>query len=192
VRNTSSLPASQIFMWTVLSQPSSTAPGGGLPGSGGGSGTGGGGSGTGGGGSGTGGGSTISDGSGFIGGTPTGGGTPGSSGPAPSVPAPMPAPDVTSPSVIVNTPVGGSWRTINSRVILTGIASDNVGVVSVTWANSRGGSGSALGTSSWATGPIELQMGDNVITITAVDAAGNVRTVTLTVTRYADLENHLN
>ena len=94
---------------------------------------------------------------------------------------------VASPS-----PAGGSSRTINSKVIVTGSASDNVGVVSVTWANSRGGSGSALGTSSWATGPIELQMGDNVITITAVDAAGNAKTVSLTVTRYVELENHLN
>jgi NADPH:quinone reductase-like Zn-dependent oxidoreductase len=87
---------------------------------------------------------------------------------------------------------GGSSRTLNSKVIVTGAASDNVGVVAVTWANSRGGSGTALGTSSWATNPIELQMGDNVITITAVDAAGNAQTVSLTVTRYVDLENHLN
>ena len=182
VSNTSSLSASQTFTWTILSQPSSTAPGGSLPG---GSGTG---SGSGGGGSGTGGGSTIYD-PGFISGTPSGGGTPTS--PAPS---PVPAPDIVAPNVIVNSPspAGGSSRTINSRVIVTGSASDNVGVVSVTWANSRGGSGAALGTSSWATGPVELQMGDNVITITAVDAAGNAQTVSVTVTRYVDLENHLN
>jgi hypothetical protein len=35
-------------------------------------------------------------------------------------------------------------------------------------------------------------MGDNVITITAVDAAGNAQSVSVTVTRYVDLENHLN
>jgi hypothetical protein len=35
-------------------------------------------------------------------------------------------------------------------------------------------------------------MGDNVITITAVDPAGNAKTVSVTVTRYVDLENHLN
>ena len=87
---------------------------------------------------------------------------------------------------------GGSTRTINSRIIVTGAASDNVGVVSVTWANSRGGSGAALGTTSWSAGPIELQMGDNVITITATDAAGNVRTATLTVTRYVDIQNYVN
>ena len=35
-------------------------------------------------------------------------------------------------------------------------------------------------------------MGTNVLTVTAYDAAGNVQTVTLTVTRHADLHNHLN
>jgi hypothetical protein len=35
-------------------------------------------------------------------------------------------------------------------------------------------------------------MGDNVITIAATDAAGNVKTVTLTVTRYVDIENFVN
>src|SRR5262245_23901395 len=146
VTNTSSLSASQTFTWTILSQPSSTAPGGSLPGGGGGTG-----SGTGGGGSGTGGGSNVYDpGPGFIGGTPSGGGTPTSPAPTPTpVPAPVPAPDIVAPTVIVNSPspAGGSSRTINSRVIVTGTASDNVGVVSVTWANSRGGSGAVLGTS---------------------------------------------
>jgi len=89
-------------------------------------------------------------------------------------------------------PVGGTSRTTDSKVIVTGSASDNVGVVSVAWANSRGGSGAAFGTSSWVTGPIDLSMGDNVITITATDAAGNVRTATLTVTRYVDIQNFVN
>jgi hypothetical protein len=35
-------------------------------------------------------------------------------------------------------------------------------------------------------------MGDNVITITASDAAGNTQSVTLTITRYQDLQNHVN
>ena len=68
-------------------------------------------------------------------------------------------------------------------IIVTGTASDDVGVVSIMWANSRGGAGSTLGTSFWATTPIDLKMGDNDITITATDAAGNTQTVTLTITR---------
>jgi len=86
-----------------------------------------------------------------------------------------------------------TYRTVNSKIIVTGFASDDVGVVSVTWAVSRGGgAGAAFGTSSWATTPIDLKMGDNIITITATDAAGNVATVTLTVTRYVDYTNTAN
>ena len=95
-------------------------------------------------------------------------------------------------TVFSPSPAGTSSRTTESRVVITGGASDNVGVISVTWANSRGGSGAAFGTSSWATGPIELSMGDNIITIIATDAAGNVKTVTLTVTRYVDITNFVN
>ena len=76
--------------------------------------------------------------------------------------------------------------------MLTGTAFDDVGVVSVTWSNDRGGDGVAEGTSSWTTPEIDLKMGTNVLTLTASDAAGNVQTVILTVTRHADLHNHLN
>ncbi|HEU5256334.1 MAG TPA: putative Ig domain-containing protein [Vicinamibacterales bacterium] len=189
VTNTIPLSASQTFTWTILSQPGS----GGLPSGGGTGGTGGtpssGGGGTvggvpSGGGSGTGGGSGVG-----------GGGTTGSGGGSPAIQVPtQPAPDLTPPTVIFLSPapVGGTARTNESRVIVTGSASDNVGVVSVTWASSRGGSGAAFGTSSWVTGPIDLSMGDNVITITVADAAGNVRTATLTVTRYVDIQNFVN
>ena len=49
-----------------------------------------------------------------------------------------------------------------------------------------GGSGVASGTTSWAMANIPLQTGTNVITVTAVDAAGNRGTDTLTVTRSRD------
>jgi hypothetical protein len=182
VTNTIALSASQTFTWTILSQPS-----GGLPSGGGTGGTGGsGGGGTVGGGSGTGGGSGITDPA--IG---SGGGT-GSGGGSPAIQ--VPTQDLTAPTVVVFSPAqaGGTARTTDSKVLVTGSASDNVGVVSVTWSNSRGGSGAAFGTSSWAAGPITLSMGDNVITITATDAAGNAKTVTLTVTRYVDIQNFVN
>jgi hypothetical protein len=35
-------------------------------------------------------------------------------------------------------------------------------------------------------------MGDNTLTITASDAAGNLQTVTFTVTRIVDFENYVN
>jgi hypothetical protein len=52
----------------------------------------------------------------------------------------------------------------------------------VTWNNSRGGSGTATGTTSWNANNIPLQNGVNVITVTAYDAANNPGSDTLTVT----------
>ena len=78
------------------------------------------------------------------------------------------------------------------KIVLTGTAFDDLGVVSVTWSNDRGGDGVADGTSSWTTPAIDLKMGTNVLKVRASDAAGNVQTVTLTVTRSADLQNYLN
>jgi len=57
------------------------------------------------------------------------------------------------------------------------------GVVQVAWMNSAGGSGVASGTTSWAIANLPLQSGTNVISVTALDAAGNAATATLTVTR---------
>ena len=62
-----------------------------------------------------------------------------------------------------------------------GTAGDNVGVTQVTWANNRGGSGPASGTTAWTASGIALQPGTNVVTVTARDAANNVATATLTV-----------
>lgn len=68
------------------------------------------------------------------------------------------------------------------NVSLSGTASDNVGVTLVTWSNSRGGSGSASGTTAWSVSSVGLQVGTNVITIMARDAAGNTGADSLTVT----------
>src|SRR5207247_9386452 len=68
---------------------------------------------------------------------------------------------------------GATYSTSNALLTLGGIASDNVGVTRVTWANSRGGSGMAIGTTSWMASGIGLQPGTNVLTVTAQDAAGN-------------------
>ena len=46
-------------------------------------------------------------------------------------------------------------------------------MTSVTWANNRGGSGTAVGTTSWTAANIPLQAGANVITVTAQDTSGN-------------------
>src|SRR5207253_1360408 len=77
---------------------------------------------------------------------------------------------------------GATYTTSSSPLTLGGTASDNIGVTQVTWANSRGGSGTATGTTSWTASGIGLQAGTNVLTITARDAAGNTATASVTVT----------
>src|SRR5881396_3019226 len=91
--------------------------------------------------------------------------------------------DATPPTVAITSPTfGATFNTSNALLTLGGIASDNVGVTRVTWANSRGGSGMAIGTTSWTASGIGLQPGTNVLTVTAEDAAGNTATAILTVT----------
>src|SRR5213593_3111302 len=87
------------------------------------------------------------------------------------------------PKVTITAPTSSPTFTTNtSPLTIGGSASDNVGVTQVTWSNSRGGSGTATGTTSWSAGGITLQSGTNVLSVTARDAAGNTRTDTLTVT----------
>jgi hypothetical protein len=91
--------------------------------------------------------------------------------------------DTTRPSASIATPtVATSFTATTASLSLGGTAADNVGVASVTWSNSRGGSGTASGTTTWSVPSIGLQTGSNVITITAHDAAGNIGADSLTVT----------
>ncbi len=70
-----------------------------------------------------------------------------------------------------------------TTVSLAGTVSDNVGGVSVTWTNDRGGRGAAtFGTSSWSVSSIDLKNGPNLLTVTAADAARNTASAMLTVT----------
>jgi hypothetical protein len=91
--------------------------------------------------------------------------------------------DTTRPTATISTPTtGATFSTAASTINLSGTAADNVGVTQVTWANDRGGSGVASGTTSWTMSSIPLVSGSNIITVTARDAAGNTGIDTLTVT----------
>src|SRR5262249_35419712 len=93
------------------------------------------------------------------------------------------AADTIAPSIAITSPTSAStFVATGTSLALGGTASDNVGVTQVTWANSRGGSGTAAGTTSWSVGAVALQVGSNVITVTARDSAGNSKQATLTVT----------
>ena len=92
-------------------------------------------------------------------------------------------PDTQAPTITITSPTSGStYSTTSTPITLGGTASDNVGVTQVTWANNRGGSGSCSGTNSWTCSGIALQSGQNVLTVTATDAASNSGTDVLTVT----------
>ena len=95
--------------------------------------------------------------------------------------------DTTAPVVTITSPTSNSSTTVTSTPLsIGGTASDAVGVTQVTWANNRGGSGTASGTTSWSVSGIALQSGTNVITVTARDAANNTSTDTITVTYSPD------
>jgi hypothetical protein len=90
--------------------------------------------------------------------------------------------DTTAPAISISTPTtNAAYSTSATPLSLGGSASDNVGVSSVTWSNSVGGSGTAAGSTSWSAS-VALQSGSNAITVTAHDAAGNVSSDLITVT----------
>jgi hypothetical protein len=85
--------------------------------------------------------------------------------------------DTEAPNVTITGPSSTSMSVIN----LTGTASDNQSVSEVTWVNNRGGNGVAEGTTNWSVTGISLMEGENVITVSARDPAGNVGNSTLNV-----------
>lgn len=90
--------------------------------------------------------------------------------------------DFTAPSVTISSPTQKpSWKTKASTLTLAGAASDNTGVVRVQWRSSRGTSGTATGSNSWQAAAIPLERGENILTISAIDASGNAGTDALTV-----------
>ena len=91
--------------------------------------------------------------------------------------------DTIDPTIGITSPTAGdSYVTDEETITLGGSASDDVGVASVTWTNSRGSSGTASGTTDWTISNLPLHCGDdNIITVTAKDGVNNTATDTLTV-----------
>ena len=99
----------------------------------------------------------------------------------------VPPPDTTVPTVSIT-----EQSTINGsgQVTIGGTATDNVSVKSVNWVNNRGGGGTATMSNSsggdsitWTVSNIQLQTGDNIITVEAQDAASNKTTASVTINR---------
>jgi hypothetical protein len=91
--------------------------------------------------------------------------------------------DTTAPSLTIVSPGSSLVSTSAKTIVLTGTASDNVGVTAVTWSTAAGGSGKAAGTNQWHTDAIPLLSGLNTIVMRAADAAGNTSWRTVIVTR---------
>jgi hypothetical protein len=83
------------------------------------------------------------------------------------------------PTLSITSPAGTSYETLGATLALTGTASDSDGIATVTWTNSRGGSGTASGTNAWSAA-VPLQPGFNTITVTARDGSGSTTTASMT------------
>ncbi len=102
---------------------------------------------------------------------------------------PNAAPDTTNPTAAITSPIPPTTSTIASPIAVSGTATDDVAVTSVTWTCiqcvTKGGTAtSSPGTSiSWTIPTLDLVAGTNTLNVVAHDAAGNVSTAaTLAIT----------
>ena len=77
----------------------------------------------------------------------------------------------------------GAYGTDADSIAISGMASDSTGIDRVSWTNSRGGGGTATGTTAWSVGPIALLAGQNAVTVTAYGKGGGTMVGTIIVTR---------
>lgn len=98
-------------------------------------------------------------------------------------PGPVPGRDTAAPIITLFSPAAASSATYEESASIRGTANDPGGVAEVTWSDSLGNGGAAIGTTQWNTGPLPLRVGTNSFTIRARDTAGNVGWRTVVVTR---------
>ena len=100
-----------------------------------------------------------------------------------------PIDDTQPPTITISEPSGLVFSTEADSINIAGTAEDNVEVVQIVWTNNHGDSGEAVamtmndGTMTWSMDNIALQDGENIITVTAYDAAGWYGSANLTVTK---------
>ncbi|RLC16871.1 MAG: hypothetical protein DRI24_07300 [Deltaproteobacteria bacterium] len=85
---------------------------------------------------------------------------------------------------IISPTTGGTYSTALESITISGFASDDTAIDILTWSNGTT-TGTAEGTTSWTTGPIELNEGPNSIQIEARDIFGNYSFEDIEVTRQA-------
>ena len=96
--------------------------------------------------------------------------------------------DNTAPVIAITDPTSDATYATNlTALTIGGTATDDVDVISVDWVSDQGSSGAATITNNnWSAASIPMVEGDNVITVTAADVAGNTSADTVTVT-YTDM-----
>jgi len=90
--------------------------------------------------------------------------------------------DTTSPEIVFDQP--SDWQTSSNgqpSIVISGTATDDTGVVSISWKKQTGESGSCNGTDSWSSSPIELADGENLVSVSAEDNSGNVGTSSVSI-----------
>jgi len=101
-----------------------------------------------------------------------------------------PVTDTTAPTISINGPSSApTYSTANSSIDLTGIASDDLGIIDITWTNNRGGTGSINIEEAWGYQNINLSPGENIIRVTVTDGAENTATETIIIS-YNIIDNN--
>jgi hypothetical protein len=94
-----------------------------------------------------------------------------------------PETDDVAPTISITSPSDtGSFTTGDDSITVSGSASDDTAVTSVTWRLDGGDSANAIGLEEWTTPVILLDAGDNTIEVEATDAAGNSSSAQIVVT----------
>jgi hypothetical protein len=91
--------------------------------------------------------------------------------------------DTIAPAITITAPSSTTVTTTLTTFPVSGTASDNVAVASVTWVTSTGNAGTASGTSNWAA-QIPLLQGFNQVTVRATDTSGNYSYRSILITRH--------
>ena len=100
----------------------------------------------------------------------------------PAAPPTTPSIPKTSLTLSVIAPVPA---TTDASISLAGTASLATGSISVTWQTDHGAAGLATGSANWSIPAVPLELGANMITITAMDAAHLPVTAVISITRQA-------
>lgn len=92
-------------------------------------------------------------------------------------------PSTSGLSIAITSPDADQVDTTDQVMNLSGTASSDSGINSVTWTSDQGHSGTASGTNSWTVDQIPLELGANTVTVSATDGAGDTRSDSIVINR---------